>query len=137
MKTVAFVCVRNAGRSQMATAFAERETERRDADIEIITGGTEPTDEVHGVIANAMEEVGLDIRDRTPREITPEELEGTEYVITMGCDGSDLCPVTFTGDSRDWELDDPGDVSLEEARKIRDDIDRRVTELFEDILTDD
>lgn len=136
MTTVAFICVRNAGRSQMATAFAERETEDRGLDIDVITGGTEPAEEIHGVVADVMEEVGFDIRDRRPREITTDELEGTDYVVTMGCDGSDVCPGAFTGDNRDWGLDDPGEASIEEAREIRDSIRERVSVLFDEIEKD-
>ncbi len=131
--TVAFVCVRNAGRSQMATAFAEREAERRDTEIEIITGGTRPADEVHGVVADVMEEEGFDIRDRTPREVTAEELADADYVVTMGCSASDVCPATFAGESRDWNLDDPGGATPEEAREIRDEVRQRVSALFDEL----
>ena len=131
--TVAFVCVRNAGRSQMATAFAEREAEEHGIDVEIITGGTRPADEVHGVVADVMGEEGFDIRDRTPREVTTEELAGADYVVTMGCSASDVCPATFAGESRDWNLDDPGEATPEEAREIRDEVRRRVSALFDEI----
>ncbi|MDZ7689277.1 MAG: low molecular weight phosphatase family protein [Halobacteriales archaeon] len=131
--TVAFVCVRNAGRSQMATAFAEREAEERGVDVEIITGGTRPADEVHGVVADVMEEEGFEIRDRTPREVTAEELADTDYVVTMGCEASDVCPATFAGESRDWNLDDPGEATHEKAREIRDEIERRVDAFFDEL----
>ena len=131
--TVAFVCVRNAGRSQMATAFAEREAEKRDADVKIITGGTRPAEEVHEVVADVMDEEGFDIRDRIPREVTADELADADYVITMGCDASDVCPATFAGESRDWNLDDPGEATHEKAREIRDEVRRRVSTLFDEI----
>lgn len=127
---IAFVCVRNAGRSQMATAFAEREAQERDVNVEILTGGTRPADEVHGVVAEAMEELGYGISDRVPREIEAEELANADHVVTMGCDASDVCPASFAGESRDWELDDPGDASAEKAREIRDEIRERVAALF-------
>ncbi len=130
---IAFVCVRNAGRSQMATAFAEREAEERGAPVEVITGGTRPADEVHEVVAEVMREEGFDLTDRTPRELTADELAEADYVVTMGCDASDVCPATFAGESRDWDLDDPGGSTPEKAREIRDEIRRRVTALFDEI----
>lgn len=131
--TVAFVCVRNAGRSQMATAFAERELEERGLDVKIITGGTRPAEEVHEVVADVMDEKGFDIRDRIPREVTADDLEEADYVITMGCDASDVCPATFAGESRDWDLDDPGEATPEEARRVRDEVREHVGALFDEI----
>ncbi|MFP4175047.1 MAG: low molecular weight phosphatase family protein [Halobacteriales archaeon] len=136
MTTVAFVCVRNAGRSQIATAFAEREADERGANVEVVTGGTRPADEVHGVVVDVMEEAGFDLSDRTPREVTADELADADYVVTMGCEASDVCPATFTGDSRDWDLDDPGEASHEEARRIRDEIEQRVSDLLDEVTND-
>lgn len=133
---VAFVCVQNAGRSQMAHAFAERERERRDAadQIEFVTGGTQPADHVHDVVGKTMREVNIDLGNRTPREITFEELQDVDIVITMGCSADDVCPATWSGDNRDWALDDPHGRSLEEVRPIRDDIEQRVSDLFDELL---
>jgi arsenate reductase len=133
MTTVAFVCVRNAGRSQMAAVFAERELEKRDVDIDILTGGTDPAEEVHAVVADVMDEAGYDVSDREPREITADELSDADYVVTMGCSAEDACPATFVGENRDWDLDDPGGASREEARSIRDEVKGRVSELFDEI----
>lgn len=136
-RTVAFVCTQNAGRSQMAAAFAERERERRGvADrIEVLTGGTRPADRVHDVVVEVMCELGFDLDDRTPREITPAELRDVDVVVTMGCSAGDVCPATWRGDARDWNLDDPYRTDPETARRIRDDIERRVGDLFDE-LTD-
>jgi protein-tyrosine-phosphatase len=131
--TVAFVCVRNAGRSQIATAFAEREAEKRDVDVKVITGGTRPAEKVHEVVADVMREEGFDIRDRIPREVTADELADADYVITMGCEASDVCPATFAGESRDWNLDDPGEATHEKAREIREEVRKRVGALFDEI----
>jgi protein-tyrosine-phosphatase len=130
---VAFVCVQNAGRSQMATAFAEREREDRGlaGEIEIVTGGTDPAEHVHGIVLEAMEEVGIDLSDRRPREVTPEELQSCEYVITMGCSAEDVCPATWSGENRDWGLDDPDGRPIEEVREIRGQIETRVADLFD------
>jgi len=166
---VAFVCVQNAGRSQMATAFAERERAERDAEahgassprstssredageqsspspgsqarqgaddrIEIITGGTQPAKHVHEEVVTVMDEAGFDLADRTPREVTPEELQAVDYVITMGCSAQDVCPATWNGENRDWGLDDPDGQGLDAVREIRDEIELRVHELFDELL---
>jgi len=133
MTTVAFVCVRNAGRSQMAAVFAQREIEERGVDVNVITGGTDPADEVHGVVADVMDEAGFDLRDRVPREVTADELADADHVVTMGCNASDVCPAAFAGDSRDWSLDDPGEATHEEARRIRDEVEARVLGLFDEL----
>jgi len=132
---VAFVCVQNAGRSQMATAFAERERERRGLDdrIEIVTGGTDPAEEVHGIVVEAMNERGIDLSGRRPREVTPAELESCEYVITMGCSAADVCPATWSGENRDWGLEDPDGRPIEEVREIRAEIETRVGNLFDEL----
>jgi arsenate reductase len=119
---VAFVCVQNAGRSQMATAFAERELETRDVDIELVTGGTDPAEHVHEPVVEAMSECGFDIADRTPREVTFEELQACDYVIT-----------SWAGENRDWDLDDPDGADAEGVREIRDEIRERVGSLLNEI----
>lgn len=131
---VAFVCVQNAGRSQMATAFAEQERRERglEDDIEILTGGTQPADHVHDVVVDVMEEVGFTLGERTPRAITADQLEDTDIVVTMGCSASDVCPVTWSGENRDWALDDPDNKDLDEVREIRDEVRRRVREFFDE-----
>ncbi len=136
---VAFVCVQNAGRSQMATAFAERELTERDVTdrIEILTGGTQPADHVHDEVVRVMDEEGFDLRDRTPREITPDELQSVEYVITMGCSAGDVCPAAWSGENRDWDLDDPDGEGLDGVREIRDEIAGRVSDLFDELLAPD
>ena len=132
---VAFVCVQNAGRSQMSLAFAEREVERRDLDgrVELLTGGTRPADRVHDEVAAVMAEAGFDLSDRTPREVTPDELREADLVITMGCSATDVCPATWNGESRDWDLDDPHGADTARVREIRDEIERRVAALFDEL----
>lgn len=133
---IALVCVQNAGRSQMAAAFAERERDRRDVGdrIEIVSGGTRPADHVHAVVVEAMRELDIDLGNRTPREVTPAELQAVDLVVTMGCSASDVCPATWNGESRDWGLDDPHGRSIEAVREIRDDIEDRVIALFDELL---
>lgn len=132
--TFGFVCVRNAGRSQMATAFAERERARRglEGTVEIVTGGTDPADAVHPEVVEAMAEMDIDVSDRQPREISADELEAATVVATMGCSSLELA-----GDVevRDWNLDDPGGQPLVSVRRIRDVVDYRVSELFDEYTT--
>ncbi len=133
----AFVCVRNAGRSQMATAFAARERRERGLEgaVEILTGGTRPADDVHDVVVEAMAEAGFDLTDRTPRAVTTSELESCAYVATMGCSTLELELDADRSaiDVRDWALDDPDGKTLDEVREIRADVRRRVRDLFEEI----
>ena len=125
-----FMCVRNAGRSQMATAFAERERDRRGLGdrVEIRTGGTAPADAVHPVVVEALAEVGLDASGRTPRAIADESLGESDFVATMGCSTLEL----ETVDTDDWDLDDPGERPIEAVREIRDEIERRVVAVFDE-----
>ena len=133
---IAFVCVQNAGRSQMATAFAELARAEHDAedDIEIVTGGTDPADHVHPEVVDVMNENGVDLSDRVPKEVTPDDLRAMDLVITMGCSAEGVCPAAWNGESRDWDLDDPDGQGLDSVRAIRDDIERRVDALFEELL---
>ena len=132
---IAFVCVQNAGRSQMAYAFALRERERRGVEDEIglLTGGTQPADHVHPEVVDAMAAFGVGLSDRVPREVSVEELQESDYVITMGCSAEDVCPAGWGGESRDWDLDDPDGRSPEEVDAIRDEIERRVGALFDEL----
>jgi arsenate reductase (thioredoxin) len=118
---VIFVCVGNAGRSQMAQAFYERRGgEARSA-------GSRPEGEVHPEVLQAMRETGIDLADRKPRGIAREDVEWAEVVVTMGC--GDACPVIPGKQYVDWNLPDPVGRPLDEVRALRDDIERRVAEL--------
>jgi protein-tyrosine-phosphatase len=132
---VAFMCVQNAGRSQMSTAFAERERERRDLDdvVEILTGGTHPAEHVHDVVVEVMGEEGFDLSERTPRRISTDELESCDYVATMGCSTLELDADGADVDIRDWALDDPDGEELDRVRDIRDEVRDRVRALFDEI----
>lgn len=132
---IAFMCVQNAGRSQMSTAFAERERDRRGLDerVEILTGGTAPADSVHEEVVDVMAEAGFDLLERQPREITLAELRSCDYVATMGCSTLDVGDVGESVDVRDWALTDPDGQDMEDVREIRDEIERRVVALFDEI----
>ncbi|WP_458187071.1 arsenate-mycothiol transferase ArsC [Haladaptatus sp. NG-WS-4] len=133
--TVGFVCVQNAGRSQMATAFAERERTRRGLGdrVRIVTGGTDPADHVHDVVVEAMAEGGFALEDEHPREITHDEIMNVDIVVTMGCSAENVCPMTWRGDARDWALDNPHRQNVETVRRIRDEIETRIEALFDEI----
>ncbi|WP_224332390.1 low molecular weight phosphatase family protein [Haloprofundus halobius] len=133
--TFGFVCVQNAGRSQMSAAFAERERQRRGLEdrVEIVTGGTMPADEVHPEVVEAMRELDIDLSDRVPREVSDEQLNACDVVATMGCSTLEL---DANVEVRDWDLDDPHGQDIERVREIRDEIERRVVSLFDEQFTD-
>jgi arsenate reductase len=119
----------------MAYAFGQREIENRglDGEVEVLTGGTRPADHVHDEVVRTMDAIGADVAERTPREITFEETQESDYVITMGCSADDVCPAGWAGENRDWDLDDPDGKPAEEVAAIRDEIEARVSELFDEI----
>jgi len=124
----------------MAYAFGQEEVAKRDLDdgVALLTGGTRPADHVHDEVVQAMDGVGIDIDDRTPRELTFEETQESDYVITMGCSAGDVCPAGWAGENRDWDLDDPDGRSPDEVAAIRDEVERRVHALFDELdATDD
>ena len=124
MATVLFVCLHNAGRSQMSQALFERASGGRH---QAASAGTSPADRVHPEVLEAMGEVGVDLSDRTPQKLTQELTERADVVVTMGC--GDECPYIPGKRYIDWDLPDPKGRPLEEVRSLRDDIDRRVREL--------
>jgi protein-tyrosine-phosphatase len=126
--SVLFVCVHNAGRSQMAAAFLRR---RAGDTVEVRSAGTMPADEIQETVRAAMAEVGVDLGDAVPAALELEAVEAADVVITMGC--GDACPVFPGKRYLDWELPDPAGRPIEEVRGIRDDIDRRVADLVTDL----
>ena len=127
---VAFVCVQNAGRSQMSAALARREAEKRGLDVEVLTGGTDPADAVHPEVIEVMDERGIDLSGRDPREISTDELESCRLVATMGCSTLQL---DADVDVRDWALPDPDGEDLDRVREIRDEVERRVRDVFDEL----
>jgi arsenate reductase len=121
---VLFVCLHNAGRSQMSQALFEMAV---DGKHEARSAGTEPAAHVHPVVVTAMREVDVELSDRVPRVLTNELAQWADVVVTMGC--GDACPVIPGKRYIDWELQDPRDLSIEEVREIRDDIKQRVRHL--------
>lgn len=121
---VLFVCVHNAGRSQMAAGFLR---EIAGDSVEVFSGGTAPKDSVNPVAVEAMGELGIDISENLPKKLTDDSVKQSDVVITMGC--GDECPFYPGKRYEDWQLDDPAGQSIEQVRTIRDDIRGRVQEL--------
>jgi arsenate reductase (thioredoxin) len=129
LPSVLFVCVHNAGRSQMAAGFLRKFAEGR---VEVNSAGTAPADEIGPGVRAAMAEVGVDLSASTPARLTTDAVEGADVVITMGC--GDACPVFPGKRYLDWELPDPSGMSVQDVRPIRDEIERRVRGLLDELL---
>jgi arsenate reductase len=128
MTEVLFVCLHNAGRSQMSRALFERAAEGRHR---AESAGTTPADRVHPVVVEAMREVGIDLADGQPQKLTDEMAEHSDVVVTMGC--GDECPYVPGKRYIDWDLPDPKDKPLDEVRRLREDIGRRVKRLVKEL----
>ncbi|RWZ49837.1 arsenate reductase ArsC [Labedella phragmitis] len=122
---VLFVCIHNAGRSQMAAGYMR---ELSGGAVEVRSGGSEPGDSINPIAVAAMAEEGIDISQAVPQLMTTEQVRESDAVITMGC--GDVCPIFPGKRYEDWELDDPKGKSLDEVRVIRDDIKSRVERLL-------
>jgi arsenate reductase len=120
---VLFVCVENAGRSQMAEAFAKKYGNGK---IEASSAGNKPAQQVNPVVVEAMAEKGFDISKNKPKLITVQMAQDADLIVTMGCGAQDICPGPFFRPNVDWALEDPKGRPLEKVREIRDDIERRV-----------
>ena len=127
--TVLFVCVHNAGRSQMAAGFMNAIGAGR---VEVLSAGSAPKDSINPIAVQAMQEVGIDISNSVPKVLTPEAVQESDAVITMGC--GDACPYYAGKRYEDWVLDDPAGQGIESVRVIRDDIKKRVEQLLSELL---
>jgi len=125
---VLFVCVHNAGRSQMAAGLLGHRARGR---VSVRSAGSEPTDQINPAVFQAMREIGIDLSEAYPKPLTDEVVRAADVVITMGC--GDACPIYPGKRYRDWELTDPQGKDIAAVRAIRDDIDRRVTELIQEL----
>ncbi|MDQ1126300.1 Protein-tyrosine-phosphatase [Microbacterium sp. LKL04] len=126
--TVLFVCVHNAGRSQMAAGYLQHLAGDR---IQVLSAGSEPKDRINPVAIDAMAEEGIDITSNTPKLLTVDAVRESDVVITMGC--GDACPIFPGKRYEDWELDDPAGRGIDDVRRIRDDIRGRVESLITDL----
>jgi protein-tyrosine-phosphatase len=126
---VLFVCVHNAGRSQMAAGLVKLRSEGR---IHVRSAGSSPADEINPAVVQAMDEVGVDMSEEFPKPLTDEVVRAADVVVTMGC--GDACPIYPGKRYEDWVLDDPAAQDLEAVRRIRDEIDGRVQALIAGLL---
>lgn len=128
--TVLFVCVHNAGRSQMAAGFMNSLGAGR---VVVLSAGSAPKDSINPIAVQAMQEVGIDISNNVPKVLTPEAVQESDAVITMGC--GDACPFYPGKRYEDWVLDDPAGQGIESVRVIRDEIKKRVEQLLSELLS--
>lgn len=128
LPSVLFVCVHNAGRSQMAAAFLTHLAGDR---VQVRSAGSAPADSVNPAVVAAMAEVGIDVAAEVPKVLTIEAVQASDVVITMGC--GDTCPVFPGKRYLDWQLPDPAGQSVDAVRPIRDDIEKRIRELLDEI----
>jgi arsenate reductase len=125
---VLFVCVHNAGRSQMAAALLEHHAQGR---VTVRSAGSAPADQVNAAVVHAMAEVGVDISARLPKRLTDEAARAADVVVTMGC--GDVCPISPGSRHLDWQLPDPAGQDVAHVRPIRDEIDRLVRGLLAEL----
>ncbi|MFD5063373.1 arsenate reductase ArsC [Streptomyces sp. NPDC058394] len=128
LASVLFVCVHNAGRSQMAAGFLNHFAGDR---IEVRSAGSIPGDQVNPAAVEAMKELGIDISDQKPKILTTEAVQASDYVITMGC--GDACPIFPGKKYLDWALEDPAGKGVEHVRPIRDEVKNRIEALISEI----
>jgi arsenate reductase (thioredoxin) len=131
MKKVLFVCVENAGRSQMAEAFANKYGIGK---IVASSAGNKPAEKVNPIVVDVMKEKGIDISEHKPRLITFQIAQEPDLIITMGCNDNGVCPGPFFKPTMDWNLEDPKGKPVEKVREIRDEIEKRVIALIEKVV---
>ena len=130
MKKILFVCVENAGRSQMAEGFFRKIAP--DA-YQGISAGTKPVSEINPLAIKAMKEVDIDISDNKSKLVTNEMIEESDSVVNMGCMDKESCPALFVEEIDDWDVEDPKGKSIEDVRRIRDSIELKVKELVSNL----
>ena len=129
-RTVLFVCVGNAGRSQMAEAIFNK---LKPNGFQAISAGTRPASEVNPLVIRALSEIGIDASKNRPKPISPQMIANAEKIITMGCEAAEFCPARFLPKVEDWKIEDPVGKSLDGIRSIRDAIRERVERLLEEL----
>jgi arsenate reductase (thioredoxin) len=127
---VLFVCVQNAGRSQMAAALLNHRAQGR---VHVRSAGSDPAEQINPAVVEALEELGIDITEEFPKPLTDEVVRAADAVVTMGC--GDACPIYPGKRYLDWELEDPAGKPLDIVRRIRDDLDGRVQTLLDELVT--
>jgi arsenate reductase (thioredoxin) len=129
MKRILFVCVENAGRSQMAEAFFRKYAQDK---FHVSSARTKPSPKVNPMVAQAMREVGIDIENQIPKSLSSEMLDNS-IAVNMGCMDKESCPALFVRDVLDWNIPDPKGKSIDDVRKIRDQIEAKVIDMIKDL----
>ena len=129
MKKILFVCVENAGRSQMAEAFAN---EYEKGKFVVSSAGNKPADKVSPIVVEVLKEKGIDISMNKPKLLTFQMAQDADLIVTMGCNDQEICPGPFFKPTVDWKLEDPKGKPIEKVREIRDEIERKVQRLIEE-----
>jgi len=130
-KTVLFVCVQNAGRSQIAEGFFKKYSPK---DYETISAGTVPTSQINPIAVEVIKEVGIDISKQKPKDLTEDMIRNATTIVNMGCMDDKFCPALFVPKVIDLGIEDPKDKSIEKVRQIRDAIEKRVLELIDSAI---
>lgn len=127
MRRILFVCVENAGRSQMAEAFAKKYGKDK---FDVSSAGNKPAERINPVVVEAMKEIEIDISTNKPKLLTFQMAQDADLIVTMGCNDQGICPGPFFKPTVDWALEDPKGKPIEKVREIRDDIEPRVQKLI-------
>ena len=131
-KTILFVCVENAGRSQMAEGFFKKYAPDG---FKTLSAGTKPVFQINPIVIQAMKEIGIDISKQKSKELTDEMIRDSDNVVNMGCMDKNFCPTIWLPKVIEWNLEDPKGKSIEKVREIRDEIEKRVKEVVAEITT--
>ena len=132
-KNILFVCVENAGRSQMAEAFFKKYAKNS---FNVISAGTDPSDNLNPVVVSVMNEIGIDLKTQQPQLLSTSMITNSNKTVNMGCMDKESCPSLFVKDVDDWNMDDPKGKSIDDVRKIRDQIKRNVLDLLDSLERD-
>ena len=132
-KNILFVCVENAGRSQMAEAFFKKYAKNQ---FNVISAGTSPSSHLNPVVVSVMNELGIDLENQKPQLLSSSMIENSNKTVNMGCMDKESCPSLFVKDVDDWNIEDPKEKSIEDVRKIRDQIKNDVLNLLNSIESD-
>jgi len=127
MKRILFVCVENAGRSQIAEAFANKYGKEK---FTVSSAGNKPAEKINPIVAQVMKEKGIDISMNKPKLLTYQMAQDADLIVTMGCNDQGICPGPFFKPTVDWKLEDPNGKTVEKVREIRDEIERQVLKLI-------
>jgi len=126
-KNVLFVCVENAGRSQMAEAFFRKFTENK---FNVISAGTTPSPKLNPIVVQVMEEIGIDMTEQSPKTLSDSMISSSLKTVNMGCMDKESCPALFVKDVIDWNVPDPKEKTIDQVREIRDQIENKVLNLI-------